>query len=390
MEKKEKIVLGITGLSHLLVHSQMLVLPNIFLVLQSQFSLGYDTLGLLATASAFMFGLGAIPAGYFERRIGGRTLLLTYQIGSSFSIVILLLASSLKSITIGLMLLGLFSSIYHPAGLTILSRRISQLSRGMAIHGIFGSVGLAAGPLLASLFTEMFSWKFAYGSLLIAHGILALMTLLLIEKRKPTVQEEDTIRGPEKSSIKALSVYYGIAILLGFAYTGFTTFIPTHFAVETRNLFPNVSDILRGGLFTTLVLVAGIIGQLIGGWAGDKYNRVTLIFWIVLVNIPLFALLGFSTGWVLICVGILVGIAHFSTQPVGNSLIATLTSSQSRGLGYGISFFFSFGVGSLAAMVSGWVGENYSLSAVFPLLAVLLIPGLWLAFRFRKFDSTNT
>ncbi len=384
MKSHESITLGMTGMSHLLVHSQMLVLPNIFLVLQIQFGVGLDTLGLLATASAFMFGLGALPAGYFERKIGGRTLLLIFQLGSALSALIIVLSSSMVGLTVGLMFLGLFSSIYHPAGLTIISRRISNLSRGMAIHGIFGSLGLALGPILASVFTEWYSWRFTYSTLIVAHVVLAIATYTLVQSRQSSSPEDDATASPSRTNVRALAMYYGITVLLGFAYTGFTTFIPTHFAFETRHVFQGLSDIIRGGLFTTVVLVAGIIGQMIGGWSGDKYDKTTLLFWIVLINIPLFAILGVVTGYPLIMFGILLGIAHFSAQPVGNSLIANFTSSQNRGIGYGISFFFSFGVGSLSAGLSGWVAEHYSVSMIFPILAIMLLPGLWIAFRFRK------
>ncbi len=73
MQKEEKIILGITGSSHLLVHSSMLVLPSILLVLQSEFNVGLATLGLIVAVSQFMFGLGSIPAGLLEKKLGGRT-----------------------------------------------------------------------------------------------------------------------------------------------------------------------------------------------------------------------------------------------------------------------------------------------------------------------------
>ena len=64
---------------------------------------------------------------------------------------------------VGLSLLGISCSIYHPAGLTIISRRISNISKGMGIHGVAGSLGLGIGPLIVSIFTYMISWKAAYG-----------------------------------------------------------------------------------------------------------------------------------------------------------------------------------------------------------------------------------
>ncbi|NOZ03694.1 MAG: MFS transporter [FCB group bacterium] len=383
MRRDEKIILMITGGSHLSVHSLMLVFPNILLVLQKEYQAGLDTLGFVAMASAFMFGLGAIPTGYLESRIGGRNQLLAYQFGTSFSAVLVMLSQSLFTMTIGLMLLGLFSSIYHPAGLTLISRRVTNISKGMAIHGIAGSIGLAIGPIMASVFTEFFSWRVAYGTLAGFNLLLALGTLSFIGLRKGKVQEVDEAQ-TESTDRSALALYYGIMVLMGMAFTGFTTFMPAHFAVETRNVLGSLSDTLRGGVFTTTVLIFGIIGQMIGGYLGSRYNRVKLLFLIVLINVPFMFLFGILSGIPVIIFGIILGIVHFSVQPVGNSIIAQYTHSQHRGLGYGISFFFSFGVGSVAAGLSGLIAENIGISYVFPAMALILLPGVWLAYLFTK------
>ena len=78
LSKTERTVLIITGLSHLAVHAQMLVFPALLPLFHKHFGLGFDTLGLMATAGAFMFGLGAIPAGLLESKLGGRKLLVIY------------------------------------------------------------------------------------------------------------------------------------------------------------------------------------------------------------------------------------------------------------------------------------------------------------------------
>jgi len=46
----------------------------------------------MASAGAFMFGLGAIPAGLLETRLGGKKLLVIYQIGSGLAALILVTA----------------------------------------------------------------------------------------------------------------------------------------------------------------------------------------------------------------------------------------------------------------------------------------------------------
>ena len=172
MNRDEKFILTITAGSHLSVHCFMLVFPSILLVLKNEFSVGLDVLGFIATLSALMFGIGAIPSGYFESKIGGRVLLLIYQAGTIVATMVIVMSQSLWMLTTGLALLGLFCSIYHPAGLTLISRRISNISKGMALHGIAGSLGLALAPVIAASFTTLFSWRAAYGILALVNFVL--------------------------------------------------------------------------------------------------------------------------------------------------------------------------------------------------------------------------
>ena len=159
MFKDKNNIIFITGLSHLIVHAQMMVFPTLLLLFQNEYQLGLDKLGLMATIGSFMFGLGAIPAGIIEKYIGARTLLIIYQLGSAIGGIIIITANTTIQITIGLGILGLSSSIYHPAGLTILSRNLDSLSRGLGVHGIAGSLGLALGPLFAGITAELGSWR---------------------------------------------------------------------------------------------------------------------------------------------------------------------------------------------------------------------------------------
>ena len=90
--------------------------------------------------------------------------------------------------------------------------------------------------------------------------------------------------------------------------------------------------------------------------------------------------MGYSSDIFLIISGIFLGITYFSSQPIGNTLIANFTNSQNRGIGYGISFFISFGIGSFSAGFSGLIAENMGINAVFPAMGILLIPSVIFAF----------
>ena len=381
MNRDEKFILTITAGSHLSVHCFMLVFPSILLVLKNEFSVGLDVLGFIATLSALMFGIGAIPSGYFESKVGGRVLLLIYQAGTIVATMLIVMSQSLWMLATGLALLGLFCSIYHPAGLTLISRRISNISKGMALHGIAGSLGLALAPVIAASFTTLFSWRAAFGFLAFVNFVLAFFTFFLVPKMKKKIVEEDH-SNTKVTNKMALILYYSIGIFMGITFAGFTTFLPTHFALQTVEWAG--SPTLRGGILTTLVLLSGIIGQLLGGYFGSRFDKAYLLFIIVVLNVPFLALIGLTPGMMMIFSGIIFSIVHFSMQPIGNSLIAQITQSNHRGVGYGISFFFSFGVGGFGAGIGGLIAEHFGVAKIFPAMSIILIPAIGLAWLLKK------
>jgi len=376
MNKENKIVMGVTAFSHLVVHAQMMVFPTLMLLFHHEFDLGLDRLGIMASVGAFMFGVGAIPAGFLEAKLGGRALLLIYQVGSIIGGLGLIFAKTPVQMTIGLGILGLASSIYHPAGLTILSRRLKNLSKGMAIHGVAGSLGLALGPLFSGAAAEFGSWRVSYMIWIILQGILVFVTFFMIKRRNKPFEDETKKEIFGIKDKQSIVLYYLMVMALGFSFGGFTTYMPSLFGSQTTGIFALFPETLKAGFFTTLVFTSGILGQTIGGYVGDRYSRSLLLFWIVILNMPFLLSMGYTSGWILLISSILLGIVYFSNQPISNALLAELTPSSHRGIGYGISFFLSFGIGGIAPAVCGWITNQYSIEMVFPFMAISLIPAV--------------
>jgi len=388
MKKEKNIILGIISASHLVAHAQMIVFPTILLSIHKEFGLGMDQLGIMVAISSFMFGLGAIPAGFYENKLGGKNLLLIYQIGSGCACIFLALARTPFQISLGLAMLGLSSSIYHPAGLTILSRKLEKLSGGLAIHGIAGSLGLALGPFLAALFTEFGSWRYVYLIWAIIQFSLLLFTISSVTTSAKNILNHST-NFPKNKVQSSLVLYYTMAICMGFAFSGFSAFMPTLFAMQTKGVFQYFPETLKAGIFTTLVFGFGIIGQTFGGILGDRYDRISLLIWIVFLSIPFLFIMGYFSGWPLFIFSIILAIIYFSNQPISNALLADLTPNSKRGLGYGISFFLGFGIGGLAPALCGIITEKYYLELVFPVMSFCLIPGLISVWILKKRVNYN-
>ena len=263
MTKYEKIIIGITGSSHSLVHALMLTFPSLIPIVQKEFNVGLDTLGFVVSISALLFGLGAIPAGWLDRYLGGKKLMIIYQLGASVSALMIVLTSSFYMMVIGLSFIGLFCSIYHPTGLTLVSQNINKVSKGMAVHGMCGSLGSAFGPLLAVSLATLISWRASYLVLAILYSILALITFINIPHKNQNINMQKNIL-KKKTNKKALIYYFITNSFLGMAYYGFTTFMPIHLSENTYEFLPRISQNMKAGLFPTIVFIAGMIGALLG------------------------------------------------------------------------------------------------------------------------------
>lgn len=374
MTNNEKKIIAITGASHLLVHSLMLTLPSLIPLIRDEFNVGIDALGFAVSISALFFGLGAIPAGWIDRYLGKKRLLMIYQFGSAISALIVVSSQNFFSLVLGLSFMGLFCSIYHPTGLTLISQRISNVSRGMAVHGMFGSMGSALGPLSAVLIASLFSWRYSYLFFGLLNIILFAITYLSISSSSQMKSKIDN-NSKVKTNIPALVYYFITNSFLGMAYYGFTTFMPIHLSTNTNEFLPVISENLKAGLFPTIVFFAGMIGSLIGGKIGNRFDKKLAFMTIIIINIPIFFLVGNAANFSLMLFSIMLGIVYFSNQPIGNTLVSEFTNNTNRGFIYGLGFFISFGIGSFAAGLSGIVAVNFGVSAVFPFMGLLLLPG---------------
>ena len=309
MTKFEKIIIGISGSSHSLVHALMLTFPSLIPIIQKEYNVGLDTLGFVVSISALLFGLGAIPAGWLDRYLGGKKLMIIYQLGSSISALVVAFSPNFTIMVVGLSFIGLFCSIYHPTGLTLISQSINKVSKGMAVHGMFGSLGSAFGPLLAVSLAGLISWRASYFTLGILNAILALITFINIPNKSQIINNQ-----PKKSNRKtnktALIYYFITNSFLGMAYYGFTTFMPIHLSENTFNFLPEISHNMKAGLFPTIVFLAGMIGALLGGKIGDKFDKRISFMIIILLNIPVFFLVGITSNITLIICSIMLGIIY--------------------------------------------------------------------------------
>jgi MFS family permease len=345
---------------HGLVHASVLLLPALLGDLQRSFRVSLLDVLAVANAMYLAFGLAAVPAGYLADRVGSRTMLLVAAGGCAVSLVLVAAAPTFAALAAGLVLLGLCAGIYHPSGLSLLSRRVASPERGRAIgvHGVGGTFGEALAPAWAAFFAARLGWRWGFASAAVLALACAALVLTLpadAPARSHQVPIPITFRDNLAGLRRSLRLFWSsrplrwllvATVAGGFVYRGVLTFLPLH-------LTSSAGGVQAASYVTSLVLVAGIVAQRIGGELTDRLPREPLYLAEMALCVPVLVLLGLTTGVGLLAVALVFGFLWYLAQPLATALAAAHSDPGDHGLLYGIQFAASFGVGSFATTLGG-------------------------------------
>jgi MFS family permease len=380
----DRTITGLVMLAHAMVHTYELSLPilltvwavefsQVSLPLAGTFAVTSFVLGVVLTAGYAPFGVGALPGGVLADAYGSRPLIVACLVGMGGSFLALALAPSLLTVALCLFAWGVSASVYHPAGLALISKGVDERGSAFAYHGIAGNLGIALGPLATALLLfALGDWRLVVAIL----GVPALFGAVFafrVDVDETAAVGTDGGDARASGSVTSLSEFlsesktlfaglfalvFGVVMLSGLYYRGFLTFLPELLAgfdslapVEFagRELAP--SRYVYAGL-----LMVGVVGQFVGGKLTDRirvewglvggYGALALL---ALVFLPVA-----TAGLVpLLAICALMGVALFVVQPFYQATVAEYTPAGTRGLSYGYTYLGVFGVGALGGAVAG-------------------------------------
>ena len=368
LTRGERQVLRTTCASHGLIHVYELSVPALLLLIQHEFGAGDFRMGGIATLYALLFGLGALPAGALADRVGPKPLLIVCLWGGSLGMLGMALSTSIGWFAASAGFMGLSLSIYHPAGTALLTHAVPSSGRLFALHGMAGNFGVASASLIAGTLGWLVGWRWALGLLALAGLLLGTRALAL------GVPEAREIRAREGHGQWPRFLLLLLATMfMGMVYRGMATFLPKFLTVTYAS--GSRAGTAIGGTLTTAALVVGLAGMWLAGRAIDRGTHPARAFLIgASAQAPFLVAIAFVPGALVLPLFMTVAFFHFFTQPAGNHLVADFTPPRLRGLGYGVYFLMTFGVGAAGAAIGGFVSERFGLAWTFPALAALLVP----------------
>ncbi len=367
------------GLVHVYEHSFATV--EQLVVAEPQFGIAAEhqkeVSGAMGNCLRLPFGVCALAAGWLADRFGAKRLLLVYLVGCSAAAVGLWLAPALAAIYISLFLLGMFASIYHPAGIGLISLHTRPENRPMALgyHGIIGSLGIAAGPFLAGFAMNLGAdWRRFYLVLTVPGLLLAVLLAARLghHERLSAAGNTDHSGGEQDETEVHWPSYFtllGLTSLAGFVYAAVLHFMPRYLGQSGLHLEGVPEESLRNYL-TGIVLLLGIIGQYTGGRIARPSTLEPLLAVFALSSAPFVFWMAVAEGSQRLWAMAMFSPLFFAHQPLFNSLLAKYVPRRRRGMCYGLNFTLAFGVGSFGPTFAGWMPSDF---VTYSVLAGLMV-----------------
>jgi MFS family permease len=350
----------------------MLVFPAVVLPLTDL--LGMEMTGVLAMSfwMYLLFGLTALPWGLAADRWGAGPLMGIFYTGAGMAgIATALFLHRPEIFMVTLAFLGLFSGIYHPTGLGLISKQVTRISRGMGINGMFGNLGIAAAPLLAGLVNWIWGPRLVY---LILGGLnLVGLLLMLLFPLRSKVDAVKIVAAKDNGRLSAFFILLMAMMLGGIVYRGSTVILPAYFELKGPGIFAwlqaaggrELSPNLVATGLVSLIYLIGMAGQYVGGHIAERYSTRYSYLVFHAITIPAAFAMALTGDLPLVMVAAIYVFFLLGLQPIENTLVAAYTPKKLHHSAFGLKFVLTFGVGSLAVKAVAVLENRAGIEAVF-------------------------
>ena len=374
-EKKKTGILSygliVMAVSHTLTHVFGGIHTAVFSQLREEFDLNLQQLGLIASIPSLASAILAIPVGLLSDRIGPKKMLLMSFGFAGVGAVLAGTASTPLMLIVAVSLIYINTSIYHPASYAATAKMFKPEDRAkaMGLHGAGGTLGHAMGPLSVSLLVGLLAWQWRQVYLFLAVpmivGILMVYKLPDSEDEEKEEKQEVKTTG-EKFLTTSLIMFLAYQATRMIASSMMNTFLVLYLQ-DVRGMSLTVSTFLQSTNTLTGLVFAPIGGYLAAKYGDKQWLQVSLLaaFTVLAVafQIPNNSL--FMGLYVLYGVGNTLGMAGRS------AIMARLTPSGQRGLGYALFFLPGSIIGAIAPFVAGYVADIMGFQTIFNVAVVV-------------------
>ena len=377
---------------------------SVFPLLQKSMALTNVQLGLLGSAFAWVYGLGALFAGNIVDRVRRKTAILGGLYAWSAICMTTAAVSGFRGLFTMRALEGIGEAFYFPASMSLISDYHGPATRSRAIgtHQTSVYIGTIAGGFFAGLIGQHYGWRWSF----IVFGGLGILLGFVLSRwlREPQRGEVEQLEVAKKlplgETVRAIVNQPGALLLLG------AFFCANFVAVVLLTWMPKFlfdrfhMTLAMSGLTATIyVQLASMAGAVCGGWLADRWRahrrggRMLVQALGVFGGAPCVVLCGMtrSLGWLIAALTVWGFFKGLYDANIFASIFDVIRP-EARGSAAGLMNTVGWlGGGGSAPIVIAWLSTLYGLGgAIAMAAAVYLVAGLLLLMATRKVEYAAT
>mgnify|MGYP001279240653 FL=1 len=348
--KQPRLITFYAATGHLMMHMFAAFYFVIVLAIEDDWNFSYDELINLWLLGSLLVGLGSIPAGWLSDRWSRSGMLAIMFIGLGASSILCGLSNNKFSLMINLSALGLFCSIYHPAGISWVVNTSKETGRALGFNNIFGGVGIGLGAFSSGLIIDMYNWNYAFifpGFISIIIGIGLFLHIYQGKISFKNIISDKFNDNPEQNQLLKIAIIMLVSITcMSFVYQILQSSLPKVIDIRLAEKFDfGASQI---GLIVSFIYIVSGLMNYIGGILADKYPEKNIyLIGILGQGILLFFIFSLS-NYFLIIISLFIVAFNSSILPAENLLLAYFSPQKHQSLVYGIKFIVSFAIAPIA------------------------------------------
>lgn len=268
-------VISLIGVAHGVSHYYQLAFATMLLIVRQEAGLDFADVGLITGIFYGVSGISQTAAGFAVDRFGARPILAAGLAIIGAALALVSMAHSFVAFAAIAVMAGLGNCVFHPADFALLnsSVHVGRLGRAYSIHGVGGSLGWAAAPVmffLDSLFGQV-------GAALIGAIPGLLLAILVWVHRTDLVDHRIKARSATakhgETAVRQLFLHPAILLcLVYFALIAANTVGIQQFAVPAWAGMFGISE-NYAAVCLIVFIVGSAAGVLVGGLFADRVRR---------------------------------------------------------------------------------------------------------------------